>query len=402
VFTLSNGGTQPAANIMKAVSGPGFSLPTPSGTDCGTTLGANPATCTIRVRFTPPGLAGNVTGTLTVTAAAGAPAPVPLTANAYGITTVPLPANTPICVLGGMDGAGVAVVGRLQQSGANPNAYYWKISTTTTNAITIIPPVSGEADSGDARAISSNGMVVTGLSDSTGTVWTWSPGAANAHSLSLNTATQSFFPLGIDKTGSVIVGDGSPTTGFVWRSAVGLEALIGVEIVSVSDNGTMVGLDVTNSWAVWTSGGNITLGATPLNGGSGNAISGDASVIVGSDNNGPAARWLPPFTALPQDLPFGIPNATAAVAIGVNQTGSFIVGTTINPATSVEQAMEWTVSGTTVTAVNITTALAGAPNIASFQLQEARFVSTDGKTIAGMGILNNNPQMDFPWIARLP
>jgi hypothetical protein len=256
VFTLSNSGTQAAAGITKAVTGAGFSVLTGTGTDCGTTLGGTPATCNVRVRFAPVAL-GAVTGRLTVTATTGsAPSVVTLNGNGYGIAAVPFGGDLRIAALGGMDGAGTAIVGRMQNA-VDTFGFYWVINAAS---FTTIPPPPGSTASGDARAISSNGLVVTGVAPG-GIAWSWTPGSAA--SKSLNFVGGSAFPLGIDKTGSVIVGnvftDAGVSAGFVWRSALasGFEPLFGLEIVGVSDGGRSVGIGDQGPMT-WTSAGNMT------------------------------------------------------------------------------------------------------------------------------------------------
>jgi hypothetical protein len=60
----------------------------------------------------------------------------------------------------------------------------------------------------------------------------------------------------------------------------------------------------------------------------------------------------------------------------------------------------WTSTGVT----DVGAALAGGPtgappNLISFVLSDARFVSADGKTIAGTGSFSG---ISEPWVARLP
>jgi hypothetical protein len=395
-FTLSNSGTQAAAGIKAAVTpGAGFSVLPATGTDCGTTLGGIPATCTIRVRFQPVAL-GAATGTLTVTATTGsAPSAVALTGNGYGIAAVPFDGDLRIAALGGMDGAGTAIVGRMQNA-IDSFGFYWVINAATFTPIPP-PPVSGETSSGDARAISSNGRVVTGVAAG-GVAWSWTPGAAAAKSL--NFVGGSAFPLGIDKTGSVIVGnvftDAGVTAGFVWRSALagGFEPLFGLQLLQVSDSGRIVGFADQGS-TTWTSAGNMTTqpGTILTNASTVTAISGDGTIIVGADSNNAAVKWTNPFTGLPQALPT-VPAGSASIALGVNQTGSAIVGQ--GPA----GPLEWTSTGMT----DIRAALAGGPtgappNLSSFVMNDARFVSADGKTIAGTGSFGG---INEPWVARLP
>ena len=102
LFTLSNSGPAAASGIAATITGSsGFSLPAPTGNECGSTLAGNNATCSIRVRFTPPGLVGPVTGTLTVTTTTGSgPSPVSVSANAYGILAVPAAPGTEVAKLG--------------------------------------------------------------------------------------------------------------------------------------------------------------------------------------------------------------------------------------------------------------------------------------------------------------
>jgi hypothetical protein len=404
LVTLSNSGTQAAAGIARTVTGSGFSLPAPTGTECGTTLNGSNATCSIRVRFTPPGLAGTVIGTLAVTATTGsAPPPASLTANAYGILAIPFASDLRIASLGGMDGAGKAVVGRLQNA-ADTFGFYWAVGAAT---VTTIPPVPGDTTSSDARAISSNGLVVTGVASSS-KIWTWSPGATSARDLSFVFPSKSAHPLGINNTGTVIVGDvfdgqTGLNQGFVWRAALSgfefLGDLVTQSIVanSVSDNGRIVGtLSPVSGAAVvgitWTTSGNVTQQPgtmLPGNTTGASAISGDGNVIVGSDVNGAAIKWTT-FTAQPQPLA-AVPGASQTAASGVNQNGTVIVGTAV---IANQVAIAWTPA-----AVDIAAALAGAPNIGLFSLESAKAVSADGKTIAGDGSFNGIRE---PWVARLP
>lgn len=403
LVVLANSGTQ-SATITKTIAGAGFSLPAPAGTECVTTA-AGSMSCSIRVRFTPPGLVGNVTGTLTVTPSTGGALQVSLPANAYGIIAVPFPTNLRIAHLGGMDGSGTAVVGLMQTTDAF--GYYWKVGTPVAIAIPPITPSDGS--SADARAISGNGLVVTGVAF--GRPWTWTPGAAAATSLGFEFARpgESAFPLGTNQTGSVIVG----TTGaqsFAYRTALsGFEFLgNGDPIISancVSDNGriaaTQFGLDGSQSGITWATVGNaVQQPGTILPGGAANvnAISGDGTVIIGSSSTSATVKFTgaPSFaTQTPLATP---PNAIGqSFVLGINQNGTVIVGGT-DAGAGTSRAIVWTPA-----AVDIAAGLAGAPNIGSFSLQSARSVSTDGKIFAGEGTFTvGTVTTTRPWIARLP
>ena len=121
-----------------------------------------------------------------------------------------------------------------------------------------------------------------------------------------------------------------------------------------------------------------------------NAISGDGTVVVGANDNN-AVKWTSPFSAQPQLLA-SPSNAVDSYALGVNQTGTVVVGGAIVGNNAA--AIAWTPSPTYVA-----TALAAAPNVGSFVLSSAAAVSADGKTIAGDGSSNG---VSEPWVARLP
>ena len=410
LFTLSNSGPAAASGIAATITGSsGFSLPAPTGNECGSTLAGNNATCSIRVRFTPPGLVGPVTGTLTVGTTTGSgPSPVSVSANAYGILAVPAAPDTQLAKLGGINGAGTAIVGTLQSSDfSGAVGFYWTIGSA---AMTVIPPVSGDITSGQAEVISSNGMVVAGMSNS-GTFWTWAPGSTTSSNLGLPSGSSfsSPRPAGINDTGAVIVGDvfnaqAGLDQGYVWRASTAGFELLGdpttqsVVAVGVSDDGRIVGSQSSLSSGIstgitWTTSGNktqqpgIILPGNATVGG----ISGDGTVIVGTNANNVAIEWSTPFTSPPEMLP-ALPNATQSSALGVNQDGSVIVGVAVVGSNSL--AVAWTPG-----AVDITNALSGVPNIGSFSLGQPTAVSADGKLIAGDGTFNG---VMVPWVARLP
>ena len=280
LFMLTNNGSQTAAGITRTVAGTGFSLPSPTATECGSTL-AGITSCSIRVRFTPPGLVGSVTGTLSVSATTGsAPTPVSLSANGYGIVAPPFAAGLQKATLGGMDSAGTAIVGSFQNG--NAFGYYWPIGAAT---VTTIPPLPGETSSSDARAISGNASVVTGFSAESNKVWTWTPGATSAHDIGFNPGSpqfQSGFPEAIDNTGSVIVGETFNFNailhqGFVWRSATGTFQFLGdlstqdIILTGVSNTGRIVGTQFVSTTGIsagmtWTSSGNVTVPGVALGG----------------------------------------------------------------------------------------------------------------------------------------
>lgn len=410
LFTLSNSGPGAASGIARTITGSsGFSLPVPRGNECGSTLGGSNATCSIRVRFTPPGLVGPVTGTLTVmTTNASGPSPVGVSANAYGIFAVPATPDTQLATLGGINGAGTAIVGSLQSSDfLGSVGFYWTIGSA---AVTVIPPIPADITSGSAEVISSNGMVVAGISNA-GTLWRWALGATTSTDLGLpsGSSLSSPRPAGIDDTGAVIVGDvfnadARADQGYVWRAATAGFELLGDSTTQsvlpdgVSDDGRIVGIQQAFSSGIttgitWATSGNATQqpgtivpgNATGIGG-----ISGDGTVIVGANANG-AIKWTTPFTSPPQMLP-DLPNASGSSALGVNKNGSVIVGGTVVGGNTVVVA--WTPG-----AVSITSALSGVPNIGSFSLQQATSVSADGTIIAGDGTFNG---VTVPWVARLP
>jgi uncharacterized membrane protein len=329
-----------------------------------------------------------------------------LTANGYGIVSPPFPSGTNIAAFGAMDSAGTAIVGRY--SNGDTFAFYWPIGAAT---ITTIPPLPGESSSSDARAISGNGSVVTGFSAQSSKVWTWSPGATTARDIGFNPLTRSGIPAGINTTGTVIVGTARDSNtglhqGFVWRSATGAFEFVGdlvtqdIFFEGVSNSGIIAGTQFVSTTGIssgmtWTSSGSATVpgvtlvGSAPSIGG----ISGDGSVIVGGDVNNNALKWASPFAGTPPVLP--VPSGTTfAAANGVNQNGSAIAGLVQN-ASGTSPAVVWTSAGIT----DVTAALSGAPNIASFELDFATSVSTDGKTVAGNGVVNG---VSGPWVARLP
>jgi uncharacterized membrane protein len=147
----------------------------------------------------------------------------------------------------------------------------------------------------------------------------------------------------------------------------------------------------------WASSGNATQAGTALGNGTTtfvNAISGDGTVIVGSDQIAfQAVKWTGTFTGAPTPLPI-LAGSNQSGALGVNQTASTIVGYFTTPQNGTSQAIAWNPG-----AVDITAALAGAPNLASFSLQGALFVASDGHLIVGGGLFNGVNQ---PWVARLP
>jgi uncharacterized membrane protein len=409
LLTLSNSGPAAASGIVETITGSsGFSLPAPTGNECGSTLAGNNATCSIRVRFTPPGLVGPVTGTLTVTTTTGSgPSPVSLSANAYGILAVPAAPGTELAKLGGINGAGTAIVGTLQSSDfSGAVGFYWTIGSA---AVTVIPPVSGDITSGQAEVISSNGMVVAGISNA-GTLWTWAPGSTTSSDLGLPSGSfSSPRPAGINNTGAVIVGElfnaqAAVDQGYVWRASTAGFELLGdpttqtVAAVGVSDDGRIVGSQSslssgTSTGITWTTSGNKTQqpGIILPGNASVGGISGDGTVIVGANANNVAIEWSTPFTSPPELLP-DLPNATQSSALGVNQDGSVIVGVAVVGSNTL--AVAWTPG-----AMDITSALSSVPNIGSFSLGQPKAVSADGKLIAGDGTFNG---VMVPWVARLP
>jgi hypothetical protein len=303
LFTLSNSGPAAASGIAATITGSsGFSLPAPTGNECGSTLAGNNATCSIRVRFTPPGLVGPVTGTLTVGTTTGSgPSPVSVSANAYGILAVPAAPDTQLAKLGGINGAGTAIVGTLQSSDFSGAVGFYR--TIGSAAVTVIPPV-----------------------------WPY--------------RGQPIFPL---------------ERHFNWDH-------------------------LDDLWEQDSTTGHYPAGNATVGG-----ISGDGTVIVGTNANNVAIEWSTPFTSPPEMLP-ALPNATQSSALGVNQDGSVIVGVAVVGSNSL--AVAWTPG-----AVDITSALSGVPNIGSFSLGQPTAVSADGKLIAGDGTFNG---VMVPWVARLP
>jgi probable HAF family extracellular repeat protein len=320
--------------------------------------------------------------------------------------------------------------------------------------------LAGGTTFSEPNALSNNGLVVVGVSNSTNGVeafrWTQTGGMVGLGDLTGGVFNSVAY--GVSSNGSVVVGTGrsdSGTEAFRWTSGgmVGLGDLAGGSFKSegwglnAGDGSILVGPSTSANGAeafIWTSGGGM-VGLGDLADGTFNsrayATNSNGAIIVGrgtSANGVEAFRWTAGGLQALGDLAGG---SFASVALGISSQGSVIVG--YGTTASGTQAFRWTASGGMValpllagtttsfaqgtsadgavvvgtatgagntpfvwtqsdnTSRSIATVLADAGvSLTGWTLETAVAISPDGKWVIGRG---TNPTGDTEgWLAQLP
>ena len=194
--------------------------------------------------------------------------------------------------------------------------------------------------------------------------------------------------------------DGSVMVGYAYRpifwtqgnGVVALGELEGVANAVSSDGSVIVGYSDNQAFRWTESGGMSGLGF--LSGTSdsvANGISGDGSIIVGKSGS-QAFRWTESkgMTGLGY-----LPGTSNSVAYGISKDGSIIVGKSGN------QAFIWDAANGMQNLKNILTNTYGL-DMTGWDLNEARAISADGKTIIGNTTTENSYDLRYVgWIASI-
>lgn len=234
-------------------------------------------------------------------------------------------------------------------------------------------------------------------------------------------------PLGIDPSGSVVVGDiGSPASGFYWTAdtgVVGLPLLPNGELPKPAEDASLGGAAIVGEGYRWTAKAGYDLAplanfiphavsadgtavaglvtrpqeaflwqpdsntVAPLGFSRALDISGDGSTVVGRNSFGPAIRWTASTGA--QALP-GLPGGNGeATAYGVSFDGSHVVGGSDN-GTNLE-AFLWTEAA----------GIAGLGDLPGGDFySRAMDVSADGSVVVGESITSGTAGFEaFMWDA---
>jgi probable HAF family extracellular repeat protein len=313
---------------------------------------------------------------------------------------------------------GTIVVGDSSTLSDATEAFKW----TASDGVIGLGDLPGNSHRSTANAISANGSVIVGESESASGreafIWTGINGMVGLGDL----PGSGFYSTAqdISADGTVIVGfsrSGNGLEAFRWTEAggmVGLGDLPGGSFQSrataVSADGSVVvgnssyALGAADEAFLWTEeSGMIGLGGLPgqIPGdfkqlSSAIDISADGKVVVGQANNGirsVAFRWTKEEGMSELGLPPGI---NASIALAASTDGSIIVGQGWGDA---EIPLIWTSDGIVRPIQEILVNDLGL-NLNGWTLIRAFGVSDDGLTIVGMGM---NPNGDYEgWVATIP
>jgi probable HAF family extracellular repeat protein len=297
----------------------------------------------------------------------------------------------------------------------NPDTSYQAFRWTQTNGTQLLGDLPGGSFHSYALGIGAGGNVIVGVGNSgTAEAFRWDqtngmtglgflPGGTRSEALDVNT------------DGTVVVGgsqsaaSGPYGEAFRWTTN-GMIALgflpggnnSGAKAVS-ADGGVVTGWSDSTGYITeafrWTTNGMTGLGDLPggLAWSEARGISADGQVVVGfgySADGQEAFRWTTNGMIGLGDLPGGLFNS---VAFAANSDGSVIVG-----AGDTELGTEAFYWNARLGMVNLRELLAGLgrTNFANWILQEARAVSADGRTIAGVGI--NPAGGREAWVVTIP
>jgi len=291
-------------------------------------------------------------------------------AQADSLDAIPLPAGGYSGEARAISADGSTVVGSYIDSGNNIAGFYWPGTGTATNLGALGSP-SGATT---ANAVSANGSVVVGTSNSQAFRWT-TGGMTPVPLLSGGLYSYGF---GVSGDGAIVVGQSQNGAG--WR-----EAFYWI-------NGAVSSVAM----------GTLDSGPSIFAESSANAISANGQVIVGATTSdmhperGEAFRWTPAGGMVGLGTLNGTGFGTYSVAKAVNADGSVIVGqsssnTVINPIfMSSGEAFRWTQGGGMVGL--------GALDPTDFE-SSALAVNADGSVVVGYAIDQTFTYHAFRWKA---
>ncbi|MBI3881392.1 MAG: PEP-CTERM sorting domain-containing protein, partial [Verrucomicrobia bacterium] len=212
---------------------------------------------------------------------------------------------------------------------------------------------------------------------------------------------------GLGANGRAVSWTGGSTTPAILGTLPGVTTPNSAALGVSHNGGVIVGWsDTTNGVLTeafkWTSGTNMS-GLGDLPGGlffsQANGVSGDGTKIVGFGNNATTNQEAFQWTTGGGMTGLGISgDADSSVANAANGDGSVIVGTE-GLTNGSSAAFLWTSALGLQRLQDVLTTI-GVTNLAGWQLQEALAVSSDGFTIAGVG-LNPNGGREA-WVATVP
>ena len=310
--------------------------------------------------------------------------------------------------------SGSVVVGT-SDSASGSQAFRW----TALGGMEALGVLPGASTASEAHGVSDDGTVVIGGSTSTTTseAFRWTSGDGMQGLGELPGGNHLSLAYGISGDGSAVVGysgsSSAPFWGheaFLWTSATGMTGLgdlsggsVHSEAWGVSSDGSAVagwGSGPGTQAFYWTpSGGMDGLGDLP--GGATNSsaygISDDGMAVVGgsySNLGREAFRWTQTggMVAL-GDLPGG---TTDSAAYATSSDGSTVVG--VGRISTGEAAFIWTQAGGLQELAQVLTD--GGTDLTGWSLTRAYGISSDGRSIVGMGI---NPSGNSEaWLATIP
>lgn len=257
--------------------------------------------------------------------------------------------GAPVSFANAISGDGSTVVGFGFDNDFNVSGYSYRNGT-----MTLTGSLDGTGFNANANAVSFDGSVVVGQSDSTDGPgqrafrWTSAGGIQSLGTLAGGTYS---IALGVSGDGTVIVGNsGSQGDGraFRWTQADGMKAL-------------------------------PSLPGSTFDGVYG--ISSDGSIIAGS-SKGQAVRWQNGLVE-PLGLSAGLQYSSAS---SINANGQVIGGVAID---NDPKAFIWT---PTTGAIDLQARLVSqGMNLSAWQLQDVSGISADGTVLTGSGLLNGQP-----------
>jgi probable HAF family extracellular repeat protein len=329
----------------------------------------------------------------------------PITASFTGLGD--LPGGTVSSEANAVSSDGKVVVG-VSESANGSEAFRW----TKAGGIAPLGDLAGGVFSSIAYGVSTDGSVVVGRGKSaTGSEafrWT-SAGMVALGDLPAGTTSSEAWGVSLD--GSVVVGPGHSINGteaFRWTSAgmTGIGDLPGGVFdsrayASNSTGSAIVGRSASTNGTEafrWTSAGMVGLGDLPGGtfGSVALGVSNTGSIVVGFGTTAAGAQAFrwATNTMVALPLPAG---TTTSFAQGSNSSGTVIVGTATGAGGNV--AFVWRSS--TNTSVSIISVLnAAGVSTTGWTLQTAVAISYDGKWVVGRGL---NPSGNTEgWLAQIP
>ena len=310
--------------------------------------------------------------------------------------------------------AGDVVVGT-SDSASGSRAFRW----TALGGMEALGVLPGASSASEAHGVSDDGTVVIGGSTSTTTseAFRWTSGGGMVGLGELPGGNHLSLAYGISGDGSAVVGysgsSSAPSWGyeaFLWTSSTGMTGLgdlsggsLHSEAWGVSADGSAVAGRGSGPGAqafYWTSSGGM-YGLGDLPGGATNSwaygISDDGTTVVGgsySNLGREAFRWTPTAgMAALGDLPGG---TTDSAAYATSSDGSTVVG--VGRISTGEAAFIWTQAGGLQELAQVLAD--GGTDLTGWSLTHAYGISSDGRSIVGVGI---NPSGNSEaWLATIP